>query len=101
MHSHTLDPTDGSTVVVDVGGDVGALVLYTGPQLSGTEIDIEPLDRPGRRTHVAVRERRLVTGTTYAAFYPELPAGEYQLHLPDGPQGITVCGGRITELDFS
>jgi hypothetical protein len=100
VHDHTLDPSHEGSVIADIGGDVGALVLYTGPAQCGVEIDIEPIDRPGPRTHVAVRERRLPSGSTFAAFYPGLVAGEYALHVPspDGPRRVVIEGGAITEI---
>ena len=103
MHHHTLDPSYGGTVIADIGGDIGALVLHTGPEQCGMEIDIEPVDHPGHRSHVAVRERRLASGATFAAFYPALAAGEYALHVPapDGPRRVTIAGGTITEVAWS
>jgi hypothetical protein len=101
MDPHTLAPTRDATVVADIGGDVGALVLSTAPEMCGVEIEIEPLGRPDRRTHVAVRERQLVTGPVYAAFYPALAAGEYALLLPDGRRPVTIEGGSVTEVAWS
>jgi hypothetical protein len=98
MDHHTLAPTRDATVVADIGDDIGALVLYTAPDQCGVEIDIEPVGRPAQRTHVAVRERQLVTGSVYAAFYPDLAAGDYRLLLPDGAQPVTIDGGAVTEI---
>ena len=98
MDHHTLAPTRDATVVADIGDDVGALVLYTAPEQCGVEIDIEPVGRPAGRTHVAVRERQLVTGSVYAAFYPDLAAGEYTLLLPDGARPDSIDGGTVTEI---
>ncbi len=103
MDPHTLAPTRDATVVADIGGDVGALVLYTAPELCGVEIDIEPVGHPERRTHVAVRERCLATRSVYAAFYPSLPAGDYTLLVPapDGPRPVAIEGGAVTEIAWS
>ena len=101
MDHHTLIPTRDATVVADIGDGVGALVLYTAPDQCGAEIDIEPVGRPAQRTHVAVRERQLVTGSVYAAFYPALAAGEYALLLPDGRRPVTIEGGSVTEVAWS
>ena len=103
MDPHTLAPTRDATVVADIGGDVGALVLYTAPEMCGVEIDIEPVGRPDRRTHVAVRERRVAAGSVFAAFYPSLPAGHYTLLLPspEGLRPVTVEGGTVTEVAWS
>jgi hypothetical protein len=100
---HTLAPSRDASVVADIGCDVGALVLYTPPERCGVEIDIEPVGRPDRRTHVAVRERQLVAGSVFAAFYPSLDAGQYTLLLPapDGPRTVRIEGGRVTEIAWS
>ena len=103
MDGHTLAPTRDASVVADIGGDTGALVLYTPLEWCGAEIDIEPLGHPDRRTHVAVRERRVAAGTVYAAFYPALIAGEYTLLMPppDAPRSVTIEGGTVTEVAWS
>jgi hypothetical protein len=103
MDPHTLAPSGDATVVADIGGDVGALVLYTAPEMCGVEIDIEPIGRPDRRTHVAVRERRVAAGSLYAAFYPALVAGEYTVLMPapDPPRTVTIEGGTVTEVAWS
>ena len=100
MDPHTLAPTRDATVVADIGGDVGALVLYTAPEMCGVEIDIEPVGHPERRSHVAVRERQLVTGSVFAAFYPSLVAGDYTLFVlePDRSRTVTIEGGKVTEI---
>ena len=103
MDPHTLAPTRDATVVADIGGDVGAPVLYTAPEMCGVEIDIEPVGQPERRSHVAVRERRLATHSVYAAFYPSLVAGDYTLLVPapDRPRPVTIEGGAVTEIAWS
>jgi hypothetical protein len=103
MDPHTLAPTRDATVVADVGGDVGALVLYTAREMCGVEIDIEPVGHPERRSHVAVRERHVASGTVYAAFYPSLAAGDYTLLTPspDGPRPVTIQGGAVSEIAWS
>jgi hypothetical protein len=102
-------------VVLDIGGEVGALILYAPAELSGTEIEIS---RPGAgpRTHSIVRERRVDQSATgrrtagrhaapsgpgdaevYAAVYPGLAAGLYTIwrdaQTPAGT--IKVEGGQV------
>jgi hypothetical protein len=98
MHVHTMDPSHDGSVVVDIGGNVGALVLYTGAEQLGVEIDVEALGEPGSRTHVAVRERHVGGATTFAAVYPALVAGDYVLHLPGAPRIVAITGGSIAEV---
>jgi hypothetical protein len=83
-------------VAVDIGGDVGALIIYTPEPLAGSEIEIAPI-AGGAATHTAVRERRLSSDVMHAAVFPGLPAGDYL--LPGGPP-VTVGGGSITEVHW-
>jgi hypothetical protein len=101
-HSHTHDhhhvAGQGPTVL-DIGDDVGALVLYTTAELVGAEIEISPDGEPDRRRHVAVHPRQYPGGTAYAAVYYGLEAGSYQLWAADGSVALTVSieGNSITE----
>jgi hypothetical protein len=85
--------------VLDIGDDVGALVLYTSVELVGAEIEISPDGDPDRRRHVAVHPRQYPGGTAYAAVYYGLEAGSYQLWAADGSVALTVSieGNTITE----
>lgn len=100
-HSHhQMGPSGTGTAVLDIGGDVGALLLWTGPEYAGHEIEISPegAHRPPR-THAAVRERHLRDGVRYSALYVGLPAGRYVIWADETtPRGrVTVTGGKITE----
>jgi hypothetical protein len=99
--SNNLGPTGTGTVVADVGGDRGALILYTPESLLGAEIEISPA-RGGPRTHVAVRERSTGQGRLFAAFYPSLGAGEYIVWTSRStPAGTTrISGGEVTEVSI-
>jgi hypothetical protein len=97
-HSHNHVAGQGPTVL-DIGDDVGALVLYTTAELVGAEIEISPDGEPDRRRHVAVHPRQYPGGTAYAAVYYGLEAGSYQLWAADSSVALTVAieGNSITE----
>ncbi|HEY0871436.1 MAG TPA: hypothetical protein VGD55_13630 [Acidothermaceae bacterium] len=97
-HDHRHEAGGGPTVL-DIGDDVGALVLYTSLELVGAEIEISPDGEPDRRRHVAVHPRQYPGGTAYAAVYYGLEAGSYQLWAADGSVALTVSieGNTITE----
>jgi hypothetical protein len=91
------------TVVMELGADTGALVLYTPAELDGTEIEISRDDEPGaRRTHSQVRPRHMPALTRYAAVYPGLRAGPYTLWRDERTPAatFTVAGGQITSIDW-
>jgi len=102
MHEAIPGPSGPGSVVLELGNDVGALVLETPAALRGREIEISPAGEAtaARRTHSLVRERRTAAGTSYAAIYPGLPAGRYVIwrHM-DTPAGeVTIDGGRVTRF---
>jgi hypothetical protein len=98
MHEHAYGPSETGSVVLDLGGDTGALIIYTGPDLHGREIEVS---REGAgRTHSAVRERRVRDGSFHSAVYPDLTAGVYTVWWDDDtPAGeVSVHGGGIAEF---
>jgi hypothetical protein len=89
-------------VVLDIGDGVGALVLYTGPELHQQEIEVTPLgvNSHAARVHSAVLERSVNGRTVYAAVYPELRPGAYHVCCAGTP-GFSIAAGSVTELDIS
>jgi hypothetical protein len=84
---------------MELGAEVGALILYTPAALDGAEIDISR-DGDPRRTHSRVRPRHVPSGTRYAAVYPDLPAGRYTIWDSEGRAvaTVTVTGGQVASL---
>lgn len=108
-------------VLLDIGDDVGALIVRMPDGLIDAEVEIRPLGTtagggahrhaPGagnghthaHHPHVAVVPRATPTGVVPSLVYPEVTAGRYELYpLPDGPVGLTVSvtGGRVTQADW-
>jgi hypothetical protein len=101
-HSHhTLGPSPVGAVVLDIGADVGALVIHVPAACQGQEIDISSTD--GKHTHSAVRERELEHGSIYCLVYPSLTEGEYTIWTDEttAARTATIVGGEITELDWT
>jgi hypothetical protein len=93
------------SLVLDIGGSVGALVITTGPELVEEEIEISAgVDPTARRTHNVVHARRdRDVVMAYAAVFPTVPAGEYTVwHQNGSPYAVvTVHGGQVTQLAMS
>jgi len=96
---HPTGPTGPGSVVLELGENIGALILATPPDLAGHEIDISPR-AGGPRTHSLVRERHTGSHVSYAAVYPVLTAGEYTVWGDDGtPAGqVTIRGGQASHF---
>ncbi len=109
-HEHPPPPVEAHNatagqgpVLLDIGGDVGALVLYTGPHLSGAEIEISPVGGTRDGTHVAVLPRPTGTTVRHAAVYPALTAGRWELWSPEGDRvvmEVEVQPGRVVEAHW-
>lgn len=87
-------------LVLDIGGQVGALVLYTNEAYLGAEIDITPSGMPrSHRIHTTVRRRYALAEESVAGVYPELAEGAYTVWGLDGEPlaEVTIAGGRVTE----
>ena len=98
--------------VLDIGGEIGALILYTDAEYNEREIEVSLVDADGaeieaahdhhahergpeaghghghehghgRRTHTAIHERRAGGQLTYAGIYVELKAGNYRIWTDD------------------
>lgn len=101
--NHQLGPSGVGSVVLDIGGNTGALVIVTGPEWHGREIEISPKDQDTQtRTHVAVRERHISSGVRYSAVFPALPAGPYTIwRTRTEPAGtVVVAGATVTEIEW-
>jgi hypothetical protein len=90
------------SVVLDIGADIGALVVLAPAVLAGREIEIWPVDepRPVHPPHVGIVGRPTSSGIQYGAVFPYVPEGDYQLKLrPDGPVQlrVQVTGGEVCQ----
>jgi hypothetical protein len=93
------------SLVLDIGGDIGALLLTAGPELAEAEIEISPgLDPTAKRSHNVVHARRdRGAVAAYSAVFPRLAAGRYTVWNRDGSARaiVTVHGGQVTYLAMS
>lgn len=104
MTGHQTGPTGAGSVILDLGGSVGALILAAPAGLHGQEIEISPAGggAGARRTHSLVRRRDTAAGASYAAVYPGLAAGTYTVwRTASAPAGkVVVEGGQVTRFSL-
>ena len=93
-------------VLLDIGGDVGALVVHMPAELIGVEVEICPLgearDRRSR-PHVAVVARPAGTSAQPTLVFPAVREGRYELYRrPDGATALVaaVRGGEVTAVQW-
>jgi hypothetical protein len=98
---HPLGPSEEGSVVLDIGGDVGAAIVHAPAALAGSEIEIRRGGASWDGTHVAVRARHILNGEMYAALFPALRHGSYEVRLRGDATGpvasLDVEGGRVVE----
>jgi hypothetical protein len=106
-HSHTHEATRpevarAQPVVLELGEGVGALIVFTDPDMLGTEVEISPAADDSARSHKDVLERLTGTGSAHTLVYDSLPEGEYTLWINNVEQarGVPVAGGAVAELDW-
>jgi hypothetical protein len=98
-----LEPNGTGIVVLDIGGDIGAAVVYVDETLAGKELEIRRLGEPWAGQHTGIRQRRVDGGTPWAAVFPSLPAGGYETRVmattpPHATALVTVSGGFVTSV---
>jgi hypothetical protein len=100
-------------VLLDIGADVGAIVVEMPSEMVGAEIEVRPAagdggghltDRPhAHHPHVAVVDRRTSEGTVPSLVFSELPEGTHELvEKGGGPvrATATVTGSEVTQLSW-
>ena len=99
-HHHEADFERG--VMVDVGPGAGALVIYTGDELRGQEIEISPKGSESSRVHTDVLRRKTAAGYVCAAVFGSLAEGEYRLWHDTLATAapVRIVGGQVTEIDW-
>jgi hypothetical protein len=91
-----------SSLVLDIGGDIGALVIHTGPELDSAEIELSPVGDDHQRFHNQVHARHLPEGVRHNAVFPRVHAGEYTIWRDHSTAHGTVHveGGRVAEYTW-
>jgi len=90
-------------VVLDIGKDVGALVIHADPELHDLQIEICRADNEGgKREHQHILERPIGGQTMYAAVFGGLREGTYTLftHNAVRESGVVIRGADVTTLDW-
>lgn len=87
-------------VLLDIGAEVGALVVTVPEEWCGQELEISPRGRPRSRSHTVARRRHVPAGPLVAAVFPAVTAGDHDVWSPGGARLGTarITAGRVTEM---
>ena len=96
-------PPDASALVLDIGGDVGAVVVDVPSMPVSGELHAQPVDvadPAAHRFHTGVHLRWAGEAAANVAVFPAVRAGAYELLGADGTpvRRIVVCGGQVTRV---
>jgi uncharacterized protein YjlB len=104
QHKHEdLSYAGQGAVLLDIGGDVGALIVVMPDSMAGVEIEICPAGEghsEAPRSHVAVLGRPAGGEIIHSAVFPALTEGRYELYRKsDGPTELIaeVSGSVVTQ----
>lgn len=87
-------------VVLDIGEDIGSLVIYTSAKWRGKEIQVGLKgDDAAKLVHTAVWERRFNGRIVYTGVYAALPEGDYIIWTHPSRE-VTISGGQVAEVDL-
>jgi hypothetical protein len=89
-------------VVLDIGEDLGALIVQTGGDMHGVEVEISPAGEDDNRSHKEVLERSIDGRPAFTAVFDALPAGSYTLWTGGRPRarGVRIERSRVAQLDW-
>lgn len=101
-HEHYASRSHPEFVALDIGDGVGALIVHTGADMHGVEVEISPSEDDARRSHKQVLERFMGSRPAYTLVFDRLAAGHYTLWADgaDGIRDVVVRDGEITEIEW-
>jgi len=88
-------------LVLDIGGDTGALLVHAPEGWIGIELDVTLAgEARSHHRHLMIRRLRAAGGDVIAGVLPQLTEGSYTVWGPDGAAlaAVTIEGGRVTEV---
>jgi hypothetical protein len=90
-------------VVLEIGGQIGALIVQAEPVELDLQIEICPSGQEdGKREHQHILERPMPARTMYAAMFYGLRQGSYTLltHNQVRETDVMIRGGEVTTIDW-
>jgi hypothetical protein len=98
-HEHYASRPHPEFVVLEIGDELGALIVHTGPEMHGVEVEISPAEDDDQRSHKQVLERFAGDRSTHTLVFDQLPAGHYTLWSGDVAKvrDVVVRPGEVAQ----
>jgi hypothetical protein len=92
----------GGPPVLDIGGEIGAMVATMSPQTVGHELHLRSEHHPPVSVHTGVWDRQLGDRTVTAAVFCELVEGTYWVLDATGADvhPVEITGGELATIDL-
>lgn len=89
----------GSASLLDIGGDVGAVLVRLAGDTPSGELMACPVGQPDEHFHTGVHLREINGASVWTALFPEVVEGDYSF-LIDGTeqQPFSAIGGQVVTL---
>jgi hypothetical protein len=89
-------------VVLDLGGEIGALIIHTSAEMLGVEVEISAVGHDRDRSHKDVLEREINGRAAFTAVFDKISEGTYTLWVDDVAveRDVVVPGGAVAELNW-
>src|SRR4029077_20577302 len=92
----------GGPAVLDIGGNIGALLATVDPSTVGTELHLRSEHRPPIEIHTGVWHRGFGADRVTTAVFAELAEGRYWVldGAGRGVRRVDIQGGSLTSIDL-
>lgn len=120
MSAGTAENPDAGqgSVLLDIGGEIGALVVSMPAEMEGVEVEIRPVaartqlvhghrhehtEAHAHHPHVAVVNRPVAGGQIPSLVFPDIVEGRYGLYLKgsdDRVLTVSVVGGEVAVIEW-
>jgi hypothetical protein len=107
-HHHDQLPAEsyahvqGGPTVLDIGGDIGAMIVTLSSEAEGTELHLRSTHEPPIRVHTGVWRRGVGERVSTTAVFAELVEGSYWVLDSNsaGLRQVEIRGGMLTSIDL-
>jgi hypothetical protein len=102
LHAESYAHVQGGPTVLDIGGDIGAMIVTMSPEAAGTELHLRSTHEPPISIHTGVWRRGSGERVSTTAVFAELVEGSYWVLDSSGAglRQVEIRGGALTSIDL-